>query len=64
MKADTSIVSQCVDPACVEFSGQFPCKDEESWRKLDFDMALKLLGSVKLDEALETALFDRLKASL
>jgi len=24
--ADTSIVSQCVDPACVELSGQFPCK--------------------------------------
>ena len=31
IKADTSIVSQCVDPACVEFSGQFPCKDELSW---------------------------------
>ena len=24
--ADTSVVSQCVDPACVELSGQFPCK--------------------------------------
>ena len=64
VKADTAIVSQCVDPACVEFSGQFPCKDEYEWKNLTMEKAVELLGSVKIDKSLEKQLFDRLKTSI
>merc|ERR1711935_575503 len=60
-KADTAIVSKCVDPACVEFSGQFPCKDEAEWRELTTAGAFELLGSVRLDLELENELFRRLE---
>ena len=62
-KADTAIVSKCVDPACVEFSGQFPCKDEAEWRELTTAGAFELLGSVRLDLELENELFRRLEAA-
>ena len=62
-KADTAIVSKCVDPACVEFSGQFPCKDAEEWRQLTTERAYELLGSVRLDLTVENELFKRLEAA-
>ena len=63
IKADTAIVSQCVDPACVEFSGQFPCKDKTEWDNLDMDKAIELLGTVRLPADVEKVLFERLEAA-
>ena len=63
IKADTAIVSQCVDPACVEFSGQFPCKDKTEWENLNMDKAIKLLATVRLPANDEKILFERLEAA-
>ena len=50
-------MSQCVDPACVEFSGQFPCKGESEWSGLTGEGAVQLLSTVKI----EVDLFERVK---
>lgn len=59
-KADTAIVSQCVDPACVELSGQFPCKAESEWKNLTGERAVELLATVKV----APKLFDRIKTMI
>ncbi|CBY38295.1 unnamed protein product [Oikopleura dioica] len=58
--ADTSIVSQCVDPACVELSGQFPCKAEEEWTKMTAAKAVEMIASVRI----ESDLFARVEKAI
>lgn len=58
--ADTSIVSQCVDPACVELSGQFPCKAEGEWTEMTASKAVEMIASVRI----ESDLFSRVEEAI
>lgn len=58
--ADTAIVSQCVDPACVELSGQFPCKAEDEWKSMDGQKAVDMISSVQIDPTI----FSKIKSEV
>ena len=62
--ANTAIVSQCVDPACVELSGQFPCKDENEWKKLTGQSAVDLIKTVKIEEKLMLEIKTEIKSRI
>ena len=57
-------MSQCVDPACVEISGQFPCKAEDEWKALTPEKALEMLKSVKIENAAFELITERIKAEI
>ena len=62
--ANTAVVSQCVDPACVELSGQFPCKAEAEWESLTGSGAAELISTVKIDGALQRLIRERIRAEI
>jgi len=62
--ANTAIVSQCVDPACVELSGQFPCKAEAEWESLTGQAAAELIATVNIDVALQRKIRERIRAEI